>query len=477
MASKLGPTANILVVDDDPMILRYVRTLLAVGGHRVHTASSGSDALQRIRHGLDPHLILVDLLMPELDGLQTLEQVRQLKPNANVVILSCVSDTQKVVQAMRLGACDYLTKPIVQQDLDRVLGPCLDRLDDKECVAQLIEDLGDGTFFVAASPSMHKIRSQAELVAKVDIPVLILGESGTGKEVLARVVRRSSSRAKKPFLKVNCAAVPVDLLESELFGYEPGAFTGATRLKPGKFELCDEGTIFLDEIGEMPLALQAKLLEVLQDQQFSRLGSSSVTKVDVRVIAATNLDIPQALAKHKLREDLYYRLNGFALHLPPLRERKQDIPLLLRHLMTKLSERYARPLLPLPQAVISACLNHPWPGNVRELENFVKRSLILGDMELVASELRTLVDRASAQSSTERASNVLSEEPLKQEPSGLKALARSAAKKVELEAILSALEETNWNRKEAAKVLKISYKALIYKIQQYNMQRSYRRAS
>src|SRR3982751_2662028 len=260
--------------------------------------------------------------MPGIDGLQTLEQLRQKKPGIRVVMLSCVADTRKVVQAMKLGAQDYLTKPFQKAELDAVIDLSLGK---GKQVAGEVEELADDVFFIAASPAMRKIRSQVGLVANVDIPVLLLGESGTGKEILARLIHKMSPRAHRTFLKVNCAALPAELLESELFGYEPGAFTGATHSKPGKFELCNKGTILLDEIGEMPTQLQAKLLHVLQDQQFSRLGSRNVIKVDVRILAATNIDIPSAIAEKKLREDLYYRLNGFTITLPPLRERREEI--------------------------------------------------------------------------------------------------------------------------------------------------------
>src|SRR5690349_21168063 len=306
----------ILIVDDEPTMLRYLRTLLEVEGYRVETATNGAEAMQRLQQAPIPELLLLDVLMPVLDGLQTLEQVRQLHPQLKVVMLSCVSDTRKVVQAIRLGAQDYLTKPFQKADLDSLIEQCLRA---QTPAGGEVEELCDDVFFVAASPAMKKIRAQAALVAGVDIPVLLLGESGTGKEVLARLVHKLSPRAHRTFLKVNCAAVPADLLESELFGYEAGAFTGATHAKPGKFELCNKGTILLDEIGEMRPLLQAKLLHVLQDQQFSRLGSRSVVKVDVRILAATNINIPEALATKRLREDLYYRLNAFTLNLPAMR--------------------------------------------------------------------------------------------------------------------------------------------------------------
>jgi transcriptional regulator with PAS, ATPase and Fis domain len=267
------------------------------------------------------------------------------------------------------------------------------------------------------------------------------------------------------FLKVNCAAVPADLLESELFGYEAGAFTGANHAKPGKFEVCNKGTILLDEIGEMPPSLQAKLLHVLQDQQFSRLGSRSVVKVDVRILAATNINIPEALAGKRLREDLYYRLNAFTLQIPPLRERKEEIPILLKHFMSQLSEQYARPPLPFSPELLLACANYPWPGNLRELGNFVKRYLVLGDEKLAINELQPRTDGSGAKFDASPPRNSSPESS----GGGLKSLARSAKDEAEAEAIAKALDETNWNRKQAAALLQISYKALLYKIRQYGI--------
>src|ERR1700720_4758647 len=390
----MSETSKILLVDDEPGMLRYIRTLLEVDNYKVETASTGEEAVELVQKGLRPELVLLDLLMPGIDGLQTLEQLRKLQPNLKVVMLSCVSDTRKVVQAIRLGAHDYLTKPFQKSELDTVIDQCLGT--NQHNYPGEVEEIGDEVFFVAASPIMRKLRSQAALVANVDIPVLMLGESGTGKEVMARLIHKLSPRAHRTFLKVNCAAVPADLLESELFGYEAGAFTGATHPKPGKFELCNRGTILLDEIGEMPPQLQAKLLHVLQDQQFSRLGSRSVIKVDVRILAATNIDIPQALAAKRLREDLYYRLNAFTLQLPPLRERKEEIPILLKHFMARMSEQYARPPLPLSPNMLQACQDYSWPGNLTDLNNFIKRYLVLGDEKLAVQELRPGADGQGA---------------------------------------------------------------------------------
>src|SRR6202142_877334 len=461
----MKPTAKILLVDDERCMLRYIKTLLEVDDYKVETATTGEEAVQRGEKGRQPDLVLLDVLMPGIDGLETLEKLRQMRPGVKVVMLSCVNDTKKVVQAMRLGAQDYLTKPFQKAELDKVLDLCLDQ--GKQVYGGEGEELADDVFFIAASPAMRKIRSQAALVANVDIPVLLLGESGTGKEVLARLIHKLSPRAHRTFLKVNCAAVPADLLESELFGYEAGAFTGANHAKPGKFELCNKGTILLDEIGEMPALLQAKLLHVLQDQTFSRLGSRTMIKVDVRILAATNINIPEALANKRLREDLYYRLNAFTMSLPPLRERKEEIPILLKHFMSRMSESYARSPLPLSPPLMEACMKHSWPGNLRELSNFIKRYLVLGDETLAASELQPRPDSGGGAHADGRSAAAAAESG-----GGLKSLSRTAKDEAEAEAIARALEETNWNRKQAALILKISYKALLYKIRQYGIAQS-----
>ena len=463
----MSTAPHILVVDDEPSMRRYLRTMLEVDSYQVETAESGFDALERLQHEPAPDVVLLDLLMPELDGLQTLEKLRQLQPHQKVVMLSCVSEPRKVVQAIRLGAQDYLTKPFQKEELDAVLKHCLtspSNPPEVELRAGDVEELGDDLFCVTASPAMRKIRSQVNQLAHVDVPILMLGESGTGKEVIARLIHKLSLRAHRTFLKVNCAALPGELLESELFGYEAGAFTGATRSKPGKFELCNKGTILLDEIAEMPVGLQAKLLHVLQDQQFSRLGGRTTVSVDVRILAATNVDIPKAIAEKKLRPDLYYRLNAFTLHLPPLRERREEIPFLLRHFMSRFAARYARAPLPITPSLLEMAHRYSWPGNLRELENLVKRYLILGDEALVLSELEQ--GGTGAPPSTEATSN-----PATHYPGDLKKLVRNLKDEAEMGAIARALEQTNWSRKQAARLLNISYKALLYKIRQYGIDR------
>jgi transcriptional regulator with PAS, ATPase and Fis domain len=319
------------------------------------------------------------------------------------------------------------------------------------------EEQEEGFVFPAASPLTAKVRSSIGQVAQVDVPALLLGESGTGKEVVARWIHRLSNRAHRTLLIVNCAALPADLLESELFGYEAGAFTGAVRAKPGQFELCNKGTILLDEIGELPTSLQAKLLHVLQGGQFSRLGGRSLIQVDVRILAATNVNVPQALASKRLREDLYYRLSALTIHLPPLRERPEEIPIFLQYFM----ERFAAQLGRAPKAyspkVLDACRRYSWPGNVRELQNFVKRYLILGNEDLVVAS-------PTHGSPNEGSSPVKNATPFSERLS-----LRAVKAEAEKQAILQALEETRWRRKDAALRLKISMKALYNKLRLYGI--------
>src|SRR5215472_6410306 len=385
---------NILLVDDEPSVLRYTKTLLEVDNYRVETAASGEEAVQRMQRGPAPNLIVLDLVMPGMDGFETLENCKKIRPQQKILMMSCLNDTSKVVQAIKLGAGDYLHKPFQAQQLQGAVRRILDFNPKSHQATEytvkdtaVIENLDDDLFFLAASPVMKQIHAQVALIARVDVSVLILGESGVGKEILARLIHRMSIRAHRSMVKVNCAALPAELLESELFGYEAGAFTGATSSKPGKFELADSGTILLDEIGEMSAPLQAKLLHVLQDGRFSRLGGRTSVKVDARVLAATNVNIQKAIAEHKLREDLYYRLNAFTMTIPPLRERRQEIPLLLTHYMNNLAAKFGRNPLPMSDRLVRECMRYHWPGNLRELGNFVKRYLVLEDEALVVDEL------------------------------------------------------------------------------------------
>src|SRR6185312_10095566 len=325
------------------------------------------------------------------------------------------------------------------------------------------EEVENDIFFVAASKAMQTIRSQIAQVARVDIPVLLLGESGVGKEVLSRLIHKLSRRKMKPLVKVNCAAMPLDLLESELFGYEPGAFTGAMRAKPGMLEICDKGTLFLDEIGEMNPVLQAKLLHVLQDGRFTRLGGRSTITSDFRVIAATNINVEEAISAKAFREDLYYRLNAFTIKVPPLRERRDEIPLLLKHFIQQFSDKYHCEQPECSPQLVRACLRHSWPGNLRELGNFVKRFLVLQDEALAIAELEQKgVSSSFVPDLNEHTDNASAD-------ASLKAILQELKEKAEPRIIERALIGTKWNCKMAATRLKISYKALLYKMKQYRI--------
>jgi two-component system response regulator AtoC len=455
---------KILVVDDEPSIRKYLQTLLEVDGYEVAAVASGSEALERIGQGDKPDYVILDVLMPEMDGVETLRRMMQMDRSLNVIMLSCSNEVSTVVEAIRLGALDYLTKPFEKSELDAAFLKCRQKRQlraENEALREYCDTLTEDLTFLAASPQMVKIRQQILQIAPVDVPVFIHGESGVGKEVVARMIHMRSPRASQPFVKVNCAALPSELLESELFGYEQGAFTGAVRAKPGKFEMANKGTIFLDEIAEMSPQLQAKMLHVLQDHQFSRLGGRQLVQCDVRVLAATNVNVKEAIASGRFREDLFYRLNVFSIHVPPLRERTREIPLLFRHFLEKYSEKFQKEA-PVPSDyLLEAAMKYPWPGNLRELENFVKRYVILQDNEGSFQELIEMA--ASRQRTSPR------DEPTVPREQGLKSLVRSLKEEAEMEAIADALEKTNWSRKEAARLLGISYKALLYKMRQFKL--------
>ncbi len=454
---------KVLIVDDEPSIRKYLQTLLEVDGFDVHSVASGKEVLERVGAGERPDFVILDVLMPEIDGIETLRSLMQLDRSLNVIMLSCSNEVTTVVEAIRLGAVDYLTKPFEKPELDAAFLKVRQKQElrtENEALREYCEQLTEDLSFLAASPQMLKIRQQILQIAPVDVPVFISGESGVGKEVVARMIHLRSTRRHQAFVKVNCAALPGELLESELFGYEQGAFTGAVRAKPGKFELAHKGTMFLDEIAEMSPHLQAKLLHVLQDGQYSRLGARAVVNVDVRVLAATNLNVKEAMRSGRFREDLYYRLNVLSIHIPPLRERTTEIPLLFRHFLLKYSEKYQKPAVEPSKHLLEAALRYPWPGNLRELENFVKRYVILEDDE---GSFRELLEMTGQQRVVPR------EETPAPKEQGLKALVRSLKDEAEMEAIADALEKTNWCRKDAARMLGISYKALLYKMRQFNL--------
>jgi two-component system, NtrC family, response regulator AtoC len=455
---------KILVVDDEPSIRKYLQTLLEVDGFDVEAVSGGREAIRRISDGLRPDFVILDVLMPEMSGIDTLKELMQLDRSLNVIMLSCSNEVGTVVEAIRIGAHDYLTKPFEKSELDAAMLKSRQKKElasENQALRDYCDQVTEDLSFLAASPQMVRIRQQILQIAPVDVPVFVCGESGVGKEVVARMIHLRSKRRSQPFVKVNCAALPGELLESELFGFEQGAFTGAVRSKPGKFELANKGTIFLDEIAEMSTHLQAKLLHVLQDHQYSRLGGRHMIETDVRVLAATNVDVHEAMKTGRFREDLYYRLNVLSILVPPLRERTAEIPLLFRHFLEKYSDKFGKPPAQPSKHLLDAALNYPWPGNLRELENFVKRYVILEDDE---GSLRELVEMSATRQRTSPR-----EEPLLPKEQGLKALVRGLKDEAEMEAIADALEKTRWCRKDAAKMLGISYKALLYKMRQFNL--------
>ena len=454
---------NIAVLDPDSAVLDYVRRILAER-YSVSLFTEARELLHRLGEAPSPDLLLMDWDITEDDAeenaLGLLARVHAARPSLPIILLACTVGLNDAVAATRMGAARIILKPFKNEDIELAVQQCLN-----ERGKQLADDdineipLDENTSFVRASKRMKEIESQCTLVARADIPVLILGESGTGKEVAAMLIHKLSARGQRSFLKVNCAAMPADLLESELFGYEQGAFTGAVKSKPGKFEICNGGTILLDEIGEMPNSLQVKLLQVLQDGTFARLGGRSTVKVNVRVIAATNIDMKAAISQKTFREDLFYRLNGFTLNMPPLRERTEEIPILSHHFMRKVAAKYDCDPLPISAALMQAFTSHPWPGNLRELENMIKRYLVLGGEKAIIDELSPWQSTTSFVPFGEDAGA----------NAGLKHLVRNLKGGAESAAIAQTLEGTGWNRKAAASDLQISYKALLYKIKQYNL--------
>ncbi len=451
-----GFAPPVLLVDDEESSLRLLKEILEARGQPVELAASGAQALARLQAGAPFGSAVMDLRMPDIDGLTVLRRYREGGGQVPVIMLSGDAEAGLVVKAMRAGATDYLTKPIVVGDLVAAIDRARHR-EGAPLPRAVAEERADASLpgWVGASVQMQKTWEIVERVADSDVPVLVHGESGVGKEVVARELHRRSRRSGQAFVKINCAALPGELLESELFGHERGAFTGATAEKPGKFELADRGTLFLDEIGEMDVRLQAKLLAVLQDQEFFRVGGKRSLKVDVRIVVATNRDLETAIRQGLFREDLYYRLNVVAVRVSPLRERREDIRPLVEHFVGKYAPgAQVDPGKLVSERLLQRFLEHAWPGNVRELENVVRRLVVLGDEQAILAELAA---HAPALPGAPVPSAV--------EP-GLKVVARRAAMLAEREAIVGALKRTGWNKRKAALRLQISYKALLYKIKE-----------
>jgi two-component system, NtrC family, response regulator AtoC len=504
---NLNGKPQVMVVDDDLSMCNFLRSFLSERGYQAVTLGNAEDAVRRY-HAERPAAVILDVVMPgDMDGLAALAAFKKIDREVPVIVLSGQGRTTTVVQAMKLGASDFVSKPFDETDLEVPLTNALRQHQLSREVATLREQLQSQSkhrMLFGHSERMAEVQDLIERVADTDVTVLIRGESGTGKELVARALYASSLRRDKPFVKVNCAALPTELLESELFGFERGAFTGAIQHKPGKFEFANHGTMFLDEIGDMSVPLQAKLLQVLQDGEFARLGGKHDVHVDVRVIAATNKDLEQAVADAHFREDLFFRLNVVCINMPPLRDRREEIPLLSDYFLKKYSVQYNKPYTDLSQETMRLFMEYDWPGNIRELENLTKRAVVLGTEAPIKKEISHGIAMAShrvAMAVANHQSQVAGHAALIGNPHSafqsairnphaaippaeiaaaaaaegnysLKDISRTAAREAERELILKMLQQTRWNRKETAEILGISYKALLYKIKENGLDKA-----
>src|SRR5271154_4494648 len=371
--------AHLLLIDDDPTLIQeQVRQAFPPPEHRVEVAGTGAAGLGCVRTNA-PDVILLDLRLPDQSGMDVFQQIRRIDARIPVIFITMAKGADAAIEAMKHGAYDYLFKPLDLHQLRRVVGEALEvarRMREPAVLAESAPDPDMDGAIVGSCPAMREVYKAIGRVAAQNVPVLITGESGTGKELVARAIYQHGPRAKAPFLALNCAAIPEQLLESELFGHEKGAFTGADRRRIGKFEQCHGGTLFLDEIGDMPLALQAKILRLLQEQSFERIGGNEMVQTDVRLIAATHRDLTAWSAEGKFRPDLYYRLGVFTIHLPPLRERGDDLPLLVRYYLRRFSRELGREISEVAPEALEQLRNNPWPGNIRELQSALKQALL-----------------------------------------------------------------------------------------------------
>jgi two-component system response regulator AtoC len=454
----------VLVVSNDPETRSYLEMALRCEGFGVDAIGDSEKALQHLR-GATICAVLLDISSAQGDGLQALRAIRQVQCDLPVVAVSSDVSSGAVVEAMRAGASDFLSKPVSPEALQRALTNLF--------ADPPIEAAAQGTAltlheaYLGSSPNLRSLHKLLPPVAWSEAPVLILGETGVGKEVLARQLHALSRRSHKPFFKLNCAALPSELVESELFGYEGGAFTGALQHTPGMFELADGGTLLLDEIGDMDFKLQARLLHVLQDYEFQRLGGQETVRVDVRVIAATHNDLEAAISAGNFRQDLYYRLNVVTLYVPPLRELREDIVPLTKFLLKK---HCREPLPEIPPKLEKALLEHDWPGNIRELENVLRKFTILRNADAIARDLTTRTTGRRFVGADSGVSEAIVAVEAAPEPEPILEKVTRAKRQAETEAILAALNTMRWNRKKAAALLKIDYKALLYKMKKLGVQ-------
>ena len=450
-----------LIVDDDRQVRDVLHQIFLSAGYHCLLAVDGREGLAMFR-AEKPPLTVTDLKMPIMSGIELLRRASELKQSGPVIMIADSGMSSQIVEAIQAGADDFLRRPYTAEDLEQVMRSVAGRPRREAATSPLPagEDNGDRVqreLAMLTSPQMREILGVIEQAARADVTVLVCGETGVGKELVARAIHAHSPRRRAAFVKVNCAAMPRELLESELFGHERGAFTGAHQRKPGRFELADGGTIFLDEIGELHPALQAKLLHVLQDGEFSRVGGRHNIRVDVRVICATNRDLAREVAANRFREDLFYRLNVINVLVPPLRERREEIAALVDYFVRRYSRLFNFPEREIAPEAMHAFMQYAWPGNIRELENFIKRMIVLQDFALP----RTLMAPAPVAA----APTAAAPEPFAATKGlSLKEISRRAVLEAEREVICRALEQCRWNRVKTAKMLKISYRALLYKI-------------
>lgn len=455
------PSAHLLVIDDEEAVCRAFTEVLATEGFAVESLADGESALHRLKE--QPFdLVVTDLALPGPGGMEILEFLVRHRPECPCIIITGYGTIKNSVAAMRLGAYDYLTKPVDPQELRLVVARALDHQRLKRENLQLRQELQERFAFanvVGTSEAILQVFDLVRKVADTDSTVLLLGESGTGKELIARALHYNSSRRERPLIPVNCAAIPEELLEDELFGHERGAFTHAVRARPGRFEMGDGGTIFLDEIADMSPGLQVKILRVLQDRSFERIGGVKTIRVDIRVIAATNQNLEELVRRGRFREDLYYRLNVIPILIPPLRERTADIPLLVQHFLEDFSRKRQMPVKRLAPEALELLCRYPWPGNVRELEHLVERLVTLTEGEVVGvADLPERFRRHPA--------------PLPPAPpafpeEGLDFAA--AVQQLERDLILKALEKTNWVKSRAARLLQLNRTTLLEKMKKQNL--------
>ena len=451
---------QILLVEDDTDLREAISVTLRLGGVEHQAFECAEDALPAI----DPEaeqMLVTDFRLPGMNGLQLLAQARERHPQLPVVVMTAYADTQLAVQALKGGARDFLIKPFMPQQLLEVIA--------RHHPSPRPAKTGSEAEIIAADPAILAVKNRCERVAGTGATVLLTGESGVGKDVFAKQIHQLSDRRNKPYVAINCAAIPENLLESTLFGYEKGAFTGAAKAQPGKFEQANGGTLFLDEIGEMPLELQAKLLRVLQDQVVERLGSLRSIHCDVRIVAATNQDLQQRVKDGKFREDLYFRLAVFPIRIPPLRERKNDILPLAEHFLVRYGRTMGRQGLKLSPASQNDLANYPWPGNVRELENAIQRALLLSDGEMIEpADIELHGSQVPAQTASPAPPTALDGTALAyvldQESTASGAQDMDS---IEREHILKVLKQVGGNRKEAVNILGLSERALRYKLKAY----------